>query len=407
MQSFGLGRPWAGPGLALAGFVALGLNMRGAITTVAPIADLVAEDIGLGVLGLTVIGMLPPLAFAVFGLLTSPIAQRLGLEGATILAVSLLCLGHLGRGFAPNFVAFAAAGVLTMSGIGIANVLIPPLIKRYFPQRIPLMSAVSAAIFSIGTAVPAAVIYPMAQVIGWRWALASWAVAAAIALPPWIALLASRRTQLRIDALLGPPRVAQATGRVGRSPIAWYLLLIYSAMGINLYTMYSWLPVIARELASMTPTDAGVLLAVYSIMGLVMSVVVGAVAPRLKRPAILVHFAVAFLILGFAGLFFAPTAAPWLWAALFGVYTPTLFQVSIMLIGMLTRTESGAVSLSAFVQGYGFGIAATGPLITGILRELTGGWGIPLLFVLGIALTASIAAVRLGEDKKLEDDWNR
>ncbi len=391
--------------VALVGIILLGLNMRGGLTTVAPIAPLISGEIALGTAVLVAVGMLSPLAFAVFGLITAPITRRLGLEGATILAISCMVAGHLGRGLAPEVVTFLGGGVVLMSGIGIANVLLPALIKRYFPRRIQLMSAVGAGVFSIGTAIPAAAIHPLAEAFGWRWALGCWALLALVALPPWIGLLSHHRS-LRGDC--DPPGIAGlpgVRGRVYRSPVAWWLLVIYAAMGINLYAMFNWLPAINQDIAGVSPFEAGMLLAVFALMGLVVSLILSIVAPRLRDPGVLVHVATGLLIVGYGGLLLAPAAAPWLWAVLYGAFTPTLYQVSLMLIGLRTRTEAGTLALSAFVQGFGFAAAAAGPLIVGLLHELTSGWTVPLVTIFVLSLGGSVAVWRLRGNRMVEDDW--
>jgi CP family cyanate transporter-like MFS transporter len=47
---------------------------------------------------------------------------------------------------------------------------------------------------------------------------------------------------------------------------------------------------------------------------------------------------------------------------------------------------AAAASLSAFAQGAGYLVAATGPLLLGFLHAVTGGWTIPVLALLGVAL---------------------
>ena len=50
-------------------------------------------------------------------------------------------VGHLGRALAPSAGVLLAATVVTLLGVGVANVLLPPIVKRYFPDRIGTVSA--------------------------------------------------------------------------------------------------------------------------------------------------------------------------------------------------------------------------------------------------------------------------
>ena len=56
--------------LAFIGIVLVALNLRAAVTALSPIVDYIATDIPLSSLDLGFIGMLPPVCFAIFGILT-------------------------------------------------------------------------------------------------------------------------------------------------------------------------------------------------------------------------------------------------------------------------------------------------------------------------------------------------
>ena len=86
------------------------------------------------------------------------------------------------------------ATVVTLLGVGVGNVLLPPAVKRYFPDRVGLVTAIYATILSISTAVPALVAVPIADAAGWRVSLGVWFLVALTAAIPWIPLaIRSRR----------------------------------------------------------------------------------------------------------------------------------------------------------------------------------------------------------------------
>ena len=49
--------------------------------------------------------------------------------------------------------------------------------------------------------------------------------------------------------------------------------------------------------------------------------------------------------------------------------------------------------MSALVQGGGYIVAATGPLVVGAVHEATGGWTAPLLVVLAAVLVLLVAGL--------------
>ena len=83
---------------------------------------------------------------------------------------------------------------------------------------------------------------------------------------------------------------------------------------------------------------------------------------------------------------------------------PLIFPLALVLINLRTRTHDGAIALSGFIQSVGYTFGAFGPLVVGVFHELTGGWTVPLLFLL--ALAVAVAGCRAGRSPasgKLED----
>ena len=188
---------WAGRVLALTGIVLVALNLRSAVTAMSPIVARINADVQMSDVALGIIGMLPPLMLATGGLL-GPVATRwLRLETSLALACTGMFAGHLFRSLAGDFMQLLVGSVVAMLAMGVGNVLLPALVKRYFPDRIALMTSIYAMLFSVSTAIPGTVSPIVADAIGWRSSLMVWGVAAAVAAPPWIALALRGRAQDR------------------------------------------------------------------------------------------------------------------------------------------------------------------------------------------------------------------
>ena len=132
---------WAGRTLALVGIVMVAFNLRTAVASLSPILAELERDITLTPAVIGLLGMLPPLCYAVFGIVTPLIAKRFDLEPTLIVALVALSVGLLGRGLAGDAVGSLAASTLTFAAIGVGNVLLPPLVKRYFPDRVGLLTS--------------------------------------------------------------------------------------------------------------------------------------------------------------------------------------------------------------------------------------------------------------------------
>jgi MFS transporter, CP family, cyanate transporter len=283
----------------------------------------------------------------------------------------------------------------------VGNVLLPPLVKRYFPDRIGLMTAIYVTALSVSTFVPPLIAVPVSDAADWRVSLGMWAVVAAISIVPWIALLVHPRRQapaaLPEEAEPGLLRYAL------RSPLAWALAIVFAVAGFNAYALFAWLPPMLHDIAGTSPAEAGALLSLYAAMGLPAGLLVPILAARYGRVHLLIAVAVASFVAGYLGLLFAPSFAPWLWVSLAGI-GPLLFPLALVLINLRTRTHSGAVALSGFVQSAGYLIVAIGPLAVGMLHDATDGWTWPLVLLLCSAVPAAIAGAVVARPRYFEDE---
>lgn len=392
---------WAGRTLALLGIVLVAFNLRTAVASLSPILAELEQEVALPAAVVGFLGMLPPLCYAVFGIVTPLFARRIGLELTLIVSLIALAVGLLGRGLAPDALWLVAASVLTFAAIGVGNVLLPPLVKRYFPDRIGLMTTIYVTAMSVSTFTPPLIAVPIAEAAGWRVSLGEWGLVAAIALVPWIALLVhpKRRAPAALPEEAEPGLLRYAV----RSPIAWALTTIFAVAGFNAYAIFAWLPPILHDIAGTTPAQAGVLLALYAAMGLPAGLLVPILAARYGRVRLIIAIAVVSFVAGYLGLLFAPGFAPWLWVGLAGA-GPLLFPLALVLINLRTRTHSGAVALSGFVQSAGYLIVAVGPLAVGLLHDATDDWVWPLVLLLCSAVPAAIAGAVVARPRYFEDE---
>lgn len=401
----GPARPlWSGRVLALVGIVLVAFNLRTAVASLSPILGQLEQEIPLSAALVGLLGMLPPLCYAVFGIATPVFARRIGLEPALVVALVALAVGLAGRGLAPSAGWLLAASTLTFAAIGVGNVLLPPLVKRYFPDRIGLLTTIYVTAMSVSTFVPPLVAVPVADAAGWRVSLGLWAVVALTALVPWIALLVHPHRE--IPAELPEEAEPGLLRHAFRSPLAWALAILFSVSGFNAYALFAWLPTILEQTAGSTPAEAGALLSLYAAMGLPAALAVPILAERQGRVRSLIAVGVVALVAGYAGLMLVPATATWLWVALAGI-GPLLFPLSLVLINLRSRTHSGAVALSGFVQSVGYLIVAIGPLAVGILHEWTGGWTAPLWLLLASAVPAAVAGLVVARPRFFEDERER
>jgi CP family cyanate transporter-like MFS transporter len=404
--------PWRGRGVVLLGVLLVALNLRIAVASVSPILDLVRADVALSATQAGLLGTIPVVSFAVFGSLTPVLARRVGLEPLLVAAMLLSAVGEVVRSSTTSATGFLGWTLIALAGMGMGNVLLPPLVKRYFPDRIGPVTAAYSVTMTFSTATPALLAVPVAERVGWRTSLSLWAVVGVLAAVPWLVVVirsAVARAELSTLLRRAPASTPALTsrhrsgGRVWRSPLAWGMAITFAMNSLDSYAMFAWLPQILID-GGTSPHAAGVWLSVFAILGLPPALVAPVLAARMRNPIGLVIGFVACFVISYVGLLVAPGGPVWLWILL-GGFGPGAFPVLLALINLRTRTSAGAASLSGFTQGIGYAVAAVGPLLVGVLYDATGTWTAALLFLIGTLVVLALAATVACRPVMLEDTW--
>src|SRR5918994_6948093 len=163
--------------LLMLGIVLLAANLRPALTGVPPLIGQIRADTGISNGAAGLLTTLPLLAFALLSPVAPRVARRFGMERVLLASLVVLTAGILLRWAEAVAVLFLGTAILG-AAIAVGNVLLPGLLKREFPERAGLMTSVYSASLGISAALAAGVSVPLAQLdgIGWRGALAGWAV---------------------------------------------------------------------------------------------------------------------------------------------------------------------------------------------------------------------------------------
>lgn len=379
-------------------------SLRSAVASLSPILIEIQAEISVPSWIVGLIGAAPPVCFALFGIITPALERRFGLEPLAVGAMLIAAVCLTGRALAPNAGFLLGATVVLFAAIGVGNVVIPPLVKVYFPDRIGTMTAVYSTTLAVSSFIPPLVAIPIADAVGWRFSLGQWAVFAVLAMIPWLALAWGRRSAPDTGDIAEPtPRVL---GRLTRLPMAWALVLSFAMSSATVYTAFAWLPIILVQSAHVSHGAAGALLALMGGMGLPLSMLVPFVITRFRRVGVLYVVAAVCGIAGLVGLIVAPATATVLWIVLFGI-PQLLFSAVLVLVQLRARTHEGSVALSGFVQSCGYAIAALFPLLFGILHDATGGWTLPLALLAALMLVAIPAGIVASRPHTIEDEWEK
>ncbi|MBT2553304.1 CynX/NimT family MFS transporter [Arthrobacter sp. ISL-5] len=365
--------------LACIGLIAL--NMRGPFVAVAPVAGAMQQDLGFSPVELGLLTGIPVLCFSLAAPLASLAGRRLGAE----VAITLTLLGVL----AGVVVRSAGGGALVMIGtvilglaITIGNIAVPLIIRRDFsPRRQGTAMGMYTAALNIGSFVTSVVTAPLAEVAGWRPALAASAAFAVAAIGFWV-IAAGRGAFIPApdDGSGGPP----AAGRPASRWITVGLTAGFAGQAVSYYGVTAWLPTLLADELGMAPAAAGAGSSLFQILAIAGGMGVPLVARFASTTAVALALGAMWLTVPL-GLLFAPQLW-WLWSSFGGIAQGGGITLIFIAIIKLARDQASAGRMSAIVQGTGYCFGAVAPTLLGYVQGASGSWDVPLLIILGSVL---------------------
>jgi CP family cyanate transporter-like MFS transporter len=179
---------------------------------------------------------------------------------------------------------------------------------------------------------------------------------------------------------------------VWRYPLAWHVLFFMGMQSLLYYGPLSWLPAIYRD-RGVDPAEAGVLLMVFNGIAIIGNLTAPVIASRLPDQRVPVGVAICLMTVGLLGVLLGPNWTALLWASILGVAQGASLSLALLVIVLRSRDSDTAAALSGMAQSGGYLLAATGPLVMGLLHGLTDGWTMPLLFLLAVAVLIWIPAM--------------
>lgn len=377
--------------------VLVGLNLRPALSSLAPLLVRVQADTGLTPLAIGALTTLPVLCLGIFAPLAPWLAKRAGPENTLALALGILIAGLLLRGL-PALPLLFLGTLLAGAAIGIAGTLLPALVKRELPGGADLMTGVYTMALCLGGALGAGLSIPLADLLGgWRFSLMSWGLLALLALVAWLTLMPRAPHS----------QVATATGGSMREllgqPLAWQVMILMGSQSSLAYIVFGWLPTLLQA-RGYSEAEAGWMMGASVMVQLISALGAPWLArlSRDQRPALL-------LVLGCiaAGLWLLLQAGEnWRWpgVVLLGLGQGGSFSLALSLIVLRTANSRLAGKLSGLAQGGGYTLAAMGPLAVGVLLQLEVGMATMTGVLLSIVAVAAGFALLAGRNRRLDVD---
>ncbi|MDF3931633.1 CynX/NimT family MFS transporter [Pseudomonas citronellolis] len=379
-------RPW----LLLLGLVLVAMNLRPALSSLAPLLNSVRESTGLSAAAAGLLTTLPVLCLGLFAPLAPRLARRLGAERAVLAVLLLQALGIVLRSLFPVAGLFVGSLVAGAS-IGIIGVLLPGIVKRDFPRIAGIMTGVYTMALCLGAATAAGASVPLAKLFGdsWQIALASWALPAVLAALVW--LPQARQGQ-------HAQRQAFQVKGLWRDPLAWQVTLYMGLQSSLAYIVFGWLPSILID-RGLSPTEAGLVMSGSVMVQLISALGAPWLGTRGRDQRLVVFLVLALTLAGLLGFLYASLDGIWLWAVILGLGQGGTFSIGLALIVLRSPDAHVASHLSGMAQGVGYTLAALGPFLVGVVHDLTQGWdAVGIIFVV-VSLAALVAGLGAGRER--------
>ncbi|MBF8745558.1 MFS transporter [Pseudomonas putida] len=371
-------RPW----LLLLGLVLVALNLRPALSSMAPVLGQVSEALGLSASLAGLLTTLPVLCLGLAAPLAPLLARRFGSERVIFGILATLALGIALRSNLGALGVFLGS-LLAGASIGIIGVLLPGIVKRDFPRHAGALTGVYTMALCLGAAMAAGSTVPLTQHFGDSWALGLgfWVVPAILAMLAWL-------PQVRQGH--GAHKAAYRVRGLWRDRLAWQVTLYMGLQSSLAYIVFGWLPsiLIGRGLS---PTQAGLVLSGSVIVQLASSLAAPWLATRGKDQRLAIVVVMLTTLAGLFGCLYAPLSGLWGWAVVLGIGQGGTFALALTLIVLRSSDAHVAANLSSMAQGVGYTLASMGPFAVGLVHDLTGGWtAVGWIFaVLGVAAIVS------------------
>ena len=391
--------------LLFAAVITVAVNLRAGISSVGPVLEETLAAFGASPAWAGVITAMPGFLFALLGLGAVPVALRLGLTKTIAAGTVLTLVGLAVRPWVGAMWVFVVLTGLVVAGIAVANVLLPAWIKRHGGRHmVALMTAYGALLGLSGAIGPLSALFFRGD-SAWQWALAVWAVPAAVQVVVWMVVVARLGDDRpRPGPATSPDSGAEASesAPMWRSSTARFLLVFFGLQSMNAYIQMGWLPQIYRDSGASATTGT---LALALVGGL--NVIGGLVMPSLiARARSLTPYVVVFAAataVGYLGLLLADGYVPLLWSFFLGL-GGFCFPTAIALIPARSRSHVVTAKLSGFVQPYGYLVAGAGPVAVGAVYGATGEWRAILIALVVAAVLMGVIGVRASAATTIDDE---
>jgi CP family cyanate transporter-like MFS transporter len=166
------------------------------------------------------------------------------------------------------------------------------------------------------------------------------------------------------------------------------------------HSLNTWLPTLLVD-DGMTEATAGWMLGALQAASLAATMVVPILAGRRRSQRGLLLVSTGSALLGLASLGALGASAALLSVGLLGIGTGACFSLALTFFVVRAADARVTAALSGMAQSLGYLLAATGPLLVGLLHDVTGSWDLGLVTLALATLGATVFGLGAARDRRI------
>ncbi len=372
--------------IPLIALIIVSFNLRPALTSIAPLIEVMVADTGLARASVGLITTLPVLLMGIMASFSPRIAARWGLERSISAALALLTISLAMRIWAdiPALLMLSAIGIGV--GIAIAGTLMAAFIKQYFSNRLNTVLPFYTLSMTLGAALGLVLTLPLLSLFDdWRWAMAAWSFPALLAWIVWQPIV--------------PPKAKYKASIAPKLPLrsvkAWLMTVLFALQSGIFYSLTTWLVSRYEESGSSLQQASG-LASVFMFAGLGGAFLAPVLMHWVKRTHYLLIAVNSTVCMSLICVLLWPNQSPLLVCIILGVSLTSMFALAMILPIHEAETPFEAASLTSMMLTFGFCFGSLAPFLVGIARDYSGSYISPFSGLVVASASMVLISILLG-----------
>ena len=357
-------------------------NLRAALAAIPPIIILIARDLDLSIMQLSLLTAMPLVSYAIMPLFYNKIVQTFSMQHTikmSLLLFSIFSLVRLIGSFETLYIGTLIMGV----SIALLNVGLPIWISEIEKDAKAGLVGYYSAAMGFTSSVAIAVAVPLTMLIpglSWRSALLPWSALA----------LFSTIVVWRMDSLKRVP-VKKALSKqpqrkeyleLLKDPRYRSIILFFAIQSVSTFSIGAWLPTILFE-KGFSLASSGYLYAFASAVGALLGLTFSKQLVTSRSPQRIAIYASCLTMLGLFGTVSSSRLVLCATVLSISIGKFATYALAIHFMVSNTLSISGKQQLSSASQIIGYSLAFFGPIMLGATFEFSNSWNLGLV-ILGV-----------------------